>query len=246
MKNQNASTGVGLNSPSDEARRTLREQISELCRDADLAGFTGPAMVLATLHGALGGEGDRLTEGRSAITPIQSRLDRQATPAALDSNLTGPEQRILNAIAWMESIGVTCPEQTAVAFLAGYTIGGGGFNNPRGSLRTKGLVEYAAGERIALTDAGRQSAQFQDAVLTSAELHTKVLERLPGPERKILIPLLRAYPEGMTNDELSREAGYTDGGGGYNNPRGRLRTLGLIEYVGGKVRARDLLFLEGR
>jgi hypothetical protein len=35
------------------------------------------------------------------------------------------------------------------------------------------------------------------------------------------------------------------GAGGFNNPRGRLRSLGLIEYVpGGKVKARSLLFLE--
>lgn len=40
-------------------------------------------------------------------------------------------------------------------------------------------------------------------------------------------------------------AGYTTGGGAYNNPRGRLRTLGLIEYPSpGMVRAKDLLFLK--
>jgi hypothetical protein len=34
--------------------------------------------------------------------------------------------------------------------------------------------------------------------------------------------------------------------GAYNNPRGRLRSLGLIEYQSGRLRARDLLFLEGK
>lgn len=157
--------------------------------------------------------------------------------------LTGPEQRILNAVAWMESIGVSEPQQTAVAFLAGYTYGGGGFNNPRGSLRTKGLVEYR-GDRIALTDAGREYAQIPETPLTTEALHGKVLSILPGPERKLLTPLLEAYPNEISNEELAERSGYTFGSGGFNNPRGRLRSLGLIEYLpGGKVKAKSLLFI---
>ncbi len=158
--------------------------------------------------------------------------------------LTGPEQRILDAIAWMESIGVDSPEQTAVAFLAGYTIGGGAFNNPRGALRTKGLVEYA-GDCIQLTAAGRNSAHFPDSVLDATELQRRVFERLPGPESRILAALIEVYPGSISNDDLARAAGYTPNGGAYNNPRGRLRTLGLIDYQGGEVRARDLLFPGG-
>ncbi len=69
---------------------------------------------------------------------------RPTSPTQGDSggSLTGPEQRILNAIAWLETIGVDTPEQPAVAFLAGYSYGGGGYNNPRGRLKTLGLVEY--------------------------------------------------------------------------------------------------------
>jgi hypothetical protein len=165
----------------------------------------------------------------------------------VSSKLTGPEQRILDAIAWLESIGVEQPEQTAVAFLAGYTIGGGAYNNPRGSLRTKGLVEYVGGERIALTDDGRLTATYPEGVLTTGELQRRVMERLPGPERRILEVIIAACPKPLANDDCARRAGYEPGGGAYNNPRGRLRSLGLIEYPqSGYVRARDLLFLEGK
>ncbi len=164
-----------------------------------------------------------------------------------NANLTGPESRILNAIAWLEGLGIAQPEQTAVAFLAGYTIGGGAFNNPRGSLRTKGLVEYVGSDRIVLTDAGRAFAEHPDVALTTEELQRKVLERLPGPEQRILNVLIRAYPNPVRNDECARAAGYEPGGGAFNNPRGRLRTLGLIEYPQpGMIVARPLLFLEGR
>jgi hypothetical protein len=157
--------------------------------------------------------------------------------------LTGPEQRIVDAIAWLESIGVEEPEQSAAAFLAGYTIGGGAWNNPRGALRTKGLIEYR-GDRLALTDEGRALANLPEVALTTDELHRRVTERLSGPCRKILIPCLDAYPSAIPNDELARLAGYEPNGGAYNNPRGRLRSLGLIEYPEpGMVRARDILFL---
>ena len=47
--------------------------------------------------------------------------------------------------------------------------------------------------------------------------------------------------------ELAEAVGMEASGGGFRNPLGRLRTLGLIEYPDrGRVRARDVLFLEGR
>ena len=162
-------------------------------------------------------------------------------------SLTGPEQRILNAIAWLESIGVDSPEQPAVAFLAGYTYGGGAYNNPRGRLNQTGMVEYVSGERIRLTETGKVAAVYPDIIGTNEELHHAVLSRLPGPESRLLQPLLKAYPSAMHNQTLADAAGYTAGAGAFNNPRGRLKTLGLIEYPQpGMVRAKDLLFPEGK
>jgi hypothetical protein len=81
--------------------------------------------------------------------------------------------------------------------------------------------------------------------LTSDELQRRVLERLPGPEQRLLTPLLQAYPKPMTNEALAEAAGYTAGAGAFNNPRGRLRSLGLVEYPQpGHVVAKPVLFLE--
>jgi uncharacterized protein DUF87 len=158
--------------------------------------------------------------------------------------LTGPEQRILDAIAWMNAIGVAQPEQTAVAFMAGYTVGGGAWNNPRGSLRTKGLIEYQ-GQQLSLTDAGRGVANPPTVAPGVEALHEAIKARLPGPETKLLAVLLEAYPSSLSNEDLAERAGYAPKGGAYNNPRGRLRSLGLIEYQSGMVRARDILFPKG-
>lgn len=131
-----------------------------------------------------------------APRPVRETPARPA-PRAMPSrsveiaeDLSGPERRILDAIAWLESLGIESPEQTAVAFLAGYTFGGGGFNNPKGRLNTRGFVSYVSGNRISLTDEGRAHANYPDEVLTAEELQRRVLERLPGPERKILQVLL--------------------------------------------------------
>jgi hypothetical protein len=162
----------------------------------------------------------------------------------LHAAMSGPEQRVLNALAWLESIGVERPEINAVAFLSGYKPGGGAFNNTKGSLRTKSLVEYAPGKRVFLTASGRLHAQSPDVPLDTQELHSQVIDRLSGPERRILRPLLEAWPGTLSNAALADAAEYGAGGGAFNNARGRLRTLGLIDYPErGQVRARDLLFL---
>lgn len=186
-------------------------------------------------------------QAREIIKNIRKHIPNEPAPSHLiipsDLFLSGPEQKILNAIAWLESIGVSEPEATAVAFLAGYTYGGGGFNNPKGSLRSKGLIEYRSGNLV-LTDMGRNSAEVPDTALTTEELHQKILSVLPGPEQRLLKPLLEAYPNDLSNEELAEASGYQAGSGGFNNPKGRLRTLGLVEYPsGGKIRARDILFL---
>ncbi|MDD5110707.1 MAG: DUF87 domain-containing protein [Patescibacteria group bacterium] len=163
---------------------------------------------------------------------------------ANSGELTTPERRILNAIAWFESIGINEPEKAAVAFLAGYKFGSGGFNNPCGSLRTRGMIEYQNGS-IVMTEAGRSFAQIPENALTTETLHQKVMNILPTPEQRILQPLLETYPEPMTTEELAGRSGYQFGSGGFNNPKGKLRTLGLIEYLpGGRVVARKILFID--
>jgi len=194
---------------------------------------------------ALGAAGtEAIQEPRSARMPAVRPRTAPAAPE-ISAGLSGPEQRILDAIAWLESIGVEEPEQPAVAFLAGYAYGAGSYNNPRGKLRQSGHVEYMAGNRICLTDSGRALAKAPTAPASTQELHERILAKLPGPEQRVLQPLLAAYPQPMDSADLAHAAGYTPGAGSFNNPRGRLRTLGLIDYpTPGQCVARALLFPE--
>lgn len=182
--------------------------------------------------------------GKHEIRAYQHNKDESSDPG--DDRLAGPERRLLEALTWMESIGQTTPPIEAVAFLANYRPGGGAFNNTRGALRSKGLVNYPTPGTIALTAEGRAWAPRPPAPGSGEQLRATVLARLAGPERKLLEPLLEVYPRQLTVEQLAVSAGYEAGGGAFNNTRGRLRTLGLVDYPQrGSVRAADLLFPEG-
>lgn len=180
-----------------------------------------------------------------ATTQQEARAVSRSTLAELHG-LDGPEQKIVDAIAWLNAIGIAEPEGPAVAAIAGYKVTGGGYKNPRSRLATKGIITYPRDGTVALTEIGRALAKQPDvASLTGEAFRAKILEVLDGPETKILTPLLGAWPDSMTAAEVARDAGYGVDGGGFKNPRSRLATLGLIEYPApGMLRARDILFPE--
>ena len=163
-------------------------------------------------------------------------------------HVVGPELRIVDAIAWFEAIGVKPANQAGVAFLAGYSgSSNSAYKNPRARLKARALVEYHDGDRISLTTAGARfaSADAKESSGTTAELHRRVLGKLGGPEQKILKPLLESYPEPIDNDTLAQKANYSDGSNSaYKNPRARLRSFGLVDYINGGVVAADFLFLD--
>lgn len=157
--------------------------------------------------------------------------------------INNSEQRILDAIAWLNAVGVDEPNQSAVSFLAGFkSAESGGYKNPRSRLRVRELVDYR-GRQIALTDEGRAIAHAPKVAPNAAGLHSAVFAKIKGPEKKLLRLLLDAHPEPMGNEALAAAAGYDPTSGGFKNPRSRLRTLGLVEYpTGGETRANDFLF----
>jgi hypothetical protein len=99
---------------------------------------------------------------------------------------------------------------------------------------------------MSLTDSGKAAAEYPNIEPTNEALHQAILTKLPGPEGKILTVLLKHHPKAVDSAKLAELSGYTPGSGGFNNPRGRLKTLGLVEYPQpGFVVAKSLLFPEG-
>jgi uncharacterized protein len=146
----------------------------------------------------------------------------------------------------MEAVGVETPAKEIVCFLAGYAhLNSKGFTVPCGALRTRGLISYPFPGKIALTESGKAFAEYPNHIGTTEDLQRMVLERLDGPKRRVLKPLLDTYPNDMAAEDLCAAAGYAHvNSKGFTVPRGTLRTFGLIDYPSpGRVRANDILFL---
>lgn len=177
--------------------------------------------------------------------PIRPKAEAAPARRAVSADLKGPHTKILDAIAWWEAVGIDRPSRVQVAAVAGYSPKGGAFQNPLGFLRTKGFIEYPSGGEVCLTDAGRAAATSPGSPPTEAELHARIMDILDGPRRKILQPLLDAYPSALSREALAAAAGYEPRGGAFQNPLGALRSLGLIDYpAAGQVVALPILFIE--
>lgn len=187
-----------------------------------------------------------------AVKPAPRLIERAPKPPSADAGdvkegLTGPAQRILDALAELQAIGVCRPERVQVAFLAGYSnLNSKGFTNGLGTLRTAGLIDYPETGRVLLTDAGQTLAQSQPQILTTAELHDRIMRLLGGSHNRLLKPLIDAYPNDLSRQDLMAAAGYTNANSkGFTNALGRLRSLGLIDYpTQGRAVALPLLFPE--
>lgn len=157
-----------------------------------------------------------------------------------DVNITGPERKILLALAQY-------PEQKATnsqtALLAGYSPNGSAYTNPRAHLRSLGYISYDQ-DMLSITDLGLKAlGEYEIIPQENDSLQQLWLSKLTGPEKKILLPLLKIYPKEISKEELATESGYSLSGSAFTNPLSHLRSIGLIEYPQtGYVKASKELF----
>jgi len=166
---------------------------------------------------------------------------RQAAP---NDGLSAP-QRILDALAAFATVGLDAVAKSNVATWAGQSPTSSGFANNLGTLRSRGLIAYPAGGRVALTDAGRTQAAASEPITSVDQLHTAWLARLSTPQGRLLRALLDCYPRAMDRAALAEAAGQSATSSGFANNLGTLRSLELIDYSQrGQVAATALLFPE--
>ncbi len=158
--------------------------------------------------------------------------------------LSPAEQRVLDAIAWLATIGNSTPSKTAVALIAKYRPTSGGYANLLGKLRSAGHIAYGPNATVGLTESGQALANIPEAPMDTLALHETIIAVLSPAEARVLKPIIAVHPSDESKEAIAVEAGYQPTSGGYANLLGTLRTLGLIEYSSpGRVRASDLLFL---
>ena len=171
---------------------------------------------------------------------------RASTTARVEGTLlTSPQQRIIDAMAWLESIALYEPKRTIIAFLAGQSPRSSGFTNNLGALRSSGLITYPSSDSLGFTEAGRAAANPQETLIETKELHSAVLSRLPRPQGRILQILIARYPKPVNREQLAEMAGQSPKSSGYTNNLGALRGLGVIDYPSStEAVALPVLFLE--
>lgn len=166
------------------------------------------------------------TETKSFLKPTSSA----------NGSLPRAERLVLTALAQYPEGRSTIQ----IAVITGYAVGGGGFRNALGALRSKGYID-GHGDRLVATQAGLDALGPYDPLPTGQELLQYWYRQLGKAERKALEALVDEYPKSLSVQQIANRAGYEVGGGGFRNALGRLRTLELIRGRG-EIRASDNLF----
>lgn len=161
--------------------------------------------------------------------------------------VTRPQQAILNALAWGESMRLPTQRREKVAFLADASPASSGYANNLGALRTIGYIDYPQPGFVALTEVGRAVAQVDaNAPASSLELQDAICAKLPQPQALIVRVVASAYPDALTRAQVAEQANASPSSSGFANNLGALRSLGLIDYPRqGYVQASPVLFIEG-
>jgi hypothetical protein len=160
-------------------------------------------------------------------------------------DLSRPQQALLDALAWLETVAIQTPIRSQVALVAKVSARSSGFRNNVSVLSSSGLVSYPRDGMLQLTDAGRDAARLPDVAPTTEELQYALYERLSGPQAALLRVLVAHYPAFLSRAALAAGAGVSNASSGFRNNVSVLKSLGLIDYPGdGQVVALPVLFLE--
>ena len=240
--------------PYREQLHAIKQHISRAARslpivrssleDLEKVVAATPVVTNVTTPARIAPDDPRPRVGR-ILSPRPPREPR--TVAAANGDLSNPEQNILDQMAELEALGIAQPEKSQLALMAGYTnFRSGGFSEPLAGLLKRGYLSSPIPGVTQLTDEGRSHARPVERPLSAQELHERLCQKLGGPEAKILRELISIYPEAITKEDLGAKLNYTNvRSGGFSEPVGRLRSLGIAQYPQkNMVRAADWLFLE--
>jgi hypothetical protein len=171
------------------------------------------------------------------------KLKREPGPSANGFDPTNAQQKVLDAIAWLEDTGLEA-DRLRIGWLCGYTQSGH-FNNLLSSLKTVGAITYPTPGLVALTEMGATLSQPPAPALSQEAIQERALSILMPAQQRVLRVVMRSYPDDISRADVASQLEYSESGH-FNNLISKLTTLGMITRSrGGYVRAADLLFMQG-
>lgn len=144
---------------------------------------------------------------------------RVAPPNGDGTSYSGPQSKVLQALAMWRSLRHEQPTREMVAAVAGYKPSTGNYGNLIGSLVAAGAVGKPAPGRLSLLLDGV-------GVMSREEGRDMLLSTLTNPQKKIVAALVDADPR--SREEVAEATGYQPNTGNYGNLIGSLGTIEVI------------------
>jgi hypothetical protein len=157
-------------------------------------------------------------------TPNPKPIPAQATGAG-GQEIQPRHRKLINAIAWFETMTGENPSRAQVAARAGVSLKSSSFTNDLGAMRSAGLIDYPSEGFVVLTTA---AGKFVDSGV--AESIWLTIPKIVDPRHVDILEALRSCHAPLTRAELADRVGKSESSSAYTNDLGYLRTLKLIEY----------------
>jgi hypothetical protein len=202
---------------------TIGNQLSE-------AGQGAVAALLA-LDGTLSPNGE-IAPAIATTAPVAERPPVSRAPTSVEpaAGVSRPQQRMLNALASLEALGLTPAPRNQIAALSNQSPRSSGFEKNMSTLRSAGLIRYPNSDSMELTEEGRTVARADTSSTTLAEIHAGWRDIVSGPQWRMCQALIGVYPDAMDRGALAAESNQSVTSSGFEKNLSTLRTLGLIAY----------------
>jgi hypothetical protein len=181
--------------------------------------------------------------------PARHKVERPHQGSSLPSDvpqgdISNPQQRILNALVWLEWAGIRSAPRAQVAALAEQSPKSSGYTNNLSALKTAQLIDYSAPGMLSLTETGRKMAVAPEKNLTGEEVQKRVEKLVSNPQWRIINALIAANPGDLSREDVAERSGQSAASSGFTNNLSALKTFGFLEYSRpGYVKAAEILFI---
>lgn len=158
------------------------------------------------------------------FAPVVKNLQVTATG---DISLTGPQRKLLQALAWWKAMGHDIVSKAQAATLSGWKSRGSNMRNRLAELSSQGLISYPSSGMIRLTDAGIAAAPEPDM---GADPIGTIRGVLTGPQAKLFDELRNAGNKAWTKGEIGPRIDWEPGGSNMRNRLAELSSMEIIHY----------------
>lgn len=173
-----------------------------------------------------------LPDVKTAQNQIRHTKYQESQPMGLEgrSQLAPSQQKIIDSLAWLESVGLYNPKRVIVAFLSGASPKSSTFVKNLSKLCSYGFISYPDSESLKMETDGRSIAKRIQIPLDSASLQMAILSKLPPSRRRILECLVQAGGDAVSREELAERCGVSPKSSTFVKNMSALRSLGVIHY----------------